>query len=89
MRGGFIGCGDRLEGAGEVGAAGVPEALMPQVGGAAGEEAGGGGCRRDGVEIACRITSEEHLAGMSILNRKANIVKFNVYGIGASKHANG
>jgi butyrate kinase len=81
MRWMFICGGDGLERAGKVVAARMPEALVPKVGGAAGEEACGGGSGSDVVEITGGVTSEEHLARDTIQNRKANVVKFNVYGV--------
>ena len=47
-----------------------------------GVEAGRRRCRvwrlADGVEIARRITAENHLLGSTILDREAKIIKFNV-----------
>ena len=59
---------------------------MPEICDGADEEAGGGGCRGDVVEIAGGITSEEYLAGTPILNRETNIVKFNINWISTCKN---
>lgn len=77
-----------LQLAGEIGAAGVPEALMPEVSGGGGEQTGGGGAGGDGVEIARGVTPEEHLVGTSILDTETNIIKFDSNGISAGKGTN-
>ena len=81
----MIGDSDGLQDVCKVVASRVTEALVPKVGDRACEEAGGGGgwCYR--VEVAVGITSEEHLEGTPILNRKISVIKFNVNMISVSK----